>query len=234
MGAPERDPHRYPRDRFVVTYRIAQPTQHRQDLHSGGGWSSTYRLPSWLKRYVEMETDAATMRSFESELIPGLLQTEDYARRVHVVAAHLIKPDDLDRLVAARKRRQARLTDDEAPLEFSTVVSEAAFRRALGDTELGPAQLARVTELARRPNVTLHVLPYAAGLHPSMSGSFAVLTFDSGVAPPFGYQEHAVGGHLVDDQKAVQQLVDLWELLRNHALSAGESLDWLSELSGKK
>jgi uncharacterized protein DUF5753 len=61
-----------------------------------------------------------------------------------------------------------------------------------------------------------------------------VLTFDSGVAPPFGYQEHAVGGHVVDDQKAVQQLVDLWELLRNHALSVGESLDWLSELSGMK
>ncbi len=67
-----------------------------------------------------------------------------------------------------------------------------------------------------------------------MSGSFTVLTFDSGVAPPFGHQERAVGEHVVDDQKAVQQLVELWELLRNQALSAGESLDWLSELSGKK
>ena len=198
------------------------------------GWSSTYRLPSWLKRYVEMETDAATMHSFESELIPGLLQTEEYARRVHLVAAHLIKPDELDRLVAARTRRQSRLTDDEAPLDFFAVVSEAAFRRAHGDSEIGPAQLARVIELARRPNVTLHVLPYAAGLHPSMSGSFAVLTFDSEVAPPFGYQEHAIGGHVVDDQKVIRRMMDLWELLRNQALSAGDSLDWLSELSGKK
>jgi hypothetical protein len=194
------------------------------------GWSSTYRLPSWLKRYVELETDAATMRSFEGELIPGLLQTEDYARRVHVVAEHLIKPADLDRLVAARMRRQSRLTD-ETPLEVSTMVSEAAFRRALGDAEIGPQQLAHVTELARRPNITLHVLPYAAGLHASMSGSFAVLTFDPGVAPPFGYQEHAIGGHVVDDRDAVSQLVDLWELLRGQALSSEESLRWLSELT---
>lgn len=194
------------------------------------GWSSTYRLPSWLKRYVELETDAVTMRSFEGELIPGLLQTEDYARRVHLAAGDLIKPADLDRLVAARMRRQSRLTDD-TPLELSTVVSEAAFRRTLGDAKVGPQQLAHVTELARRPNITLHVLPYAAGLHASMSGSFAVLTFAPGVAPPFGYQEHAIGGHVVDDRDAVNQLVGQWELLRSQALSPDESLRWLTELA---
>lgn len=195
------------------------------------GWWATYRLPSWLQPYVGMETDAATMRSFESELIPGLLQTEDYTRRIHVVAPHLAKPEDIDKLVAARKHRQSRLTDTEAPLDFSTVVSEAAFRRTLGDAEVGPAQLAHVTELAQRPNVTLHVLPYAAGLHPSMSGSFTVLTFGSGVSPPLGYQEYAVGGHLVDDPDAVQRLADLWELLRSQALTSDESMDWLAELS---
>lgn len=194
------------------------------------GWSSTYRLPAWLKRYVELETDAVTMRSFEGELVPGLLQTEDYARRVHQVAGNLIKPTDLDRLVAARMRRQSRLTDD-TPLELSTVVSEAAFRRALADSEIGPQQLANLTEMARRPNVTLHVLPYTVGLHASMAGSFAVLTFDPGVAPPFGYQEHAIGGHIVDDRTAVSQLIDLWELLRSQALSADDSLRWLSELT---
>ena len=194
------------------------------------GWSSTYRLPAWLKRYVELETDAVTMRSFESELIPGLLQTEHYARSVHQVAGNLIKPADLDRLVAARMRRQSRLTDD-TPLQLSTVVSEAAFRRTLADAEIGPQQLAHVTEMARRPNITLHVLPYTAGLHASMAGSFAVLTFDTDVASPFGYQEHAIGGHVVDDRTAVNQLIELWELLRTQALSAHDSLQWLSELT---
>jgi hypothetical protein len=64
-----------------------------------------------------------------------------------------------------------------------------------------------------------------------MSGSFAVLTFDPGVAPPFGYQEHAIGGHVVDDRNAVSQLVGIWELLRSQALSADDTLRWLSEQS---
>lgn len=195
------------------------------------GWWATYRLPPWLHPYVGLETDAATMRSFESELIPGLLQTEDYARRLHVVASHLAKPEDIDKRVAARARRQTRLTDDEAPLDFAAIVSEAAFRRTLGDTEIGPAQLARVVELAQRPNVTVHVLPYAAGLHPSMSGSFTVLTFATGVALPVGYQEYAVGGHVVEDQDAVRRLMELWELLRRQTLDPDESLRWLSGLS---
>lgn len=107
----------------------------------------------------------------EGELIPGLLQTEGYYRRLHRVAMHMTKPEEIDKFVAARMRRQSRLTDDEAPLNFSTVVSEAAFRRALGDSEAGPAQLRHVVELAQQPNVTLHMLPFAAGLHPSMAGS---------------------------------------------------------------
>lgn len=195
------------------------------------GWWATYRLPPWLQPYVGLETDAATMRSFESELIPGLLQTEQYARHLHEVASHLAKPEDIDKRIAARAHRQARLTDDEAPLDFAAIVSEAAFRRTLGDAEIGPPQLAHVAELAQRPNVTVHVLPYAAGLHPSMSGSFTVLTFGTGVAQPVGYQEYAVGGHVVEDSDAVRRLVDLWELLRRQTFDPDESLRWLSALS---
>jgi transcriptional regulator with XRE-family HTH domain len=194
------------------------------------GWTSTYRLPSWLKRYVELETDAATLRSFESEFIPGLLQTEAYARRLHEVAGPLVKPADIDKLVAARMRRASRLTDEQAPLDYAAVVSEAAFRRALGEAEIGPAQLAHVLELARRPNVTLHVLPFTAGLHATTAGSFMLLTFDPGVAPPFGYEEHTTSGGVMDDPREIQQLAEVWELLRSQALTAEQSLTWLSEL----
>ncbi|MBV8540259.1 MAG: hypothetical protein JO063_00090 [Pseudonocardiales bacterium] len=79
---------------------------------------STYRLLSWLKHYVELETNAATMRSFESEVIHGLLQTEEYARRLHLVAGPLVKPTDIDMLVAARMRRQPRLTDVAPPFGY--------------------------------------------------------------------------------------------------------------------
>ena len=194
------------------------------------GWTSTYRLPTWLKRYVELETDAATMRSFEGEFIPGLLQTEAYARRLHEVAGPLVKPADVDKLVAARMRRASRLTDEEAPLDYAAVVSESAFRRALGEAEIGPAQLAHVLELARRPNVTLHVLPFAAGLHATTAGSFMLLTFDPDVSPPFGYEELTVAGGVMDHPREVQRLAEVWELLRSQALTAEQSLTWLSEL----
>jgi transcriptional regulator with XRE-family HTH domain len=194
------------------------------------GWTSTYRLPSWLKRYVELETDAATMRSFESEVIPGLLQTEAYARRLHEVSGPLVKPADIDKLVAARMRRASRLTDEKFPLDYAAVVSEAAFQRALGEAEIGPAQLAHVLELARRPNVTLHVLPFAAGLYAGTAGPFSLLTFDPGVAPPFGYEESTFSGGVMDEPGQIQRLAEVWELLRGQALTAEQSLTWLSEL----
>ena len=203
----------------------------RQEASQRRGWSSTYRLPAWLRTYVELEADAATMRSFEGELIPGLLQTDDYARRVHQAAGHLYGTEEIERFIAARKHRQRRLVDDEDPLTFSVVVSEAAFRRALGGSAVGPEQLAHVVKLAQQPTVTLHVLPFDGGLHASMAGSFHVLTFTEDLAPPFGYQEHAIGGHVIDDQDVVQRLVEVWELVRAQALSPDESLTWLRDLS---
>lgn len=195
------------------------------------GWWSTYRLPSWLTSYVGLESDATTMRSFEGELIPGLLQTEAYSRRIHVVAEHMAKPDEVDKLVAARLRRQQRLTDDAAPLDFAAVVSEAAFQRALGEPDVGREQIAHIVDLTERPNVAVHVLPFATGLHPSMSGSFTVLGFSSNALAAIGYQEYAVRGYLVDDQDAVSRMTAVWEDLRDRALSADESVMWLKQQS---
>jgi len=198
------------------------------------GWWSTYRLPAWMHPYVGLETDAVAMHSFDAEAIPGLLQTEQYSRRLHEVARHLVKPEEVDRLVAARAQRQARLTDESSPLALHAVVSEAAFRRALGDEHSGAAeQMAHIVEMAHRDNVTVYVLPYSAGLHPSMSGSFAVLSFDSAISSPVGYQEYIGGGHLVDEPDAVARLTDLWSLLRDQALSDGESVEWIAQLTGK-
>lgn len=195
------------------------------------GWWSTYRLPSWLLGYVGLESDASTMRSFEGELIPGLLQTEAYSRRIHVVAEHMAKAEEVEKLVAARQHRQQRLTAETAPLDLAAVVAEAAFRRAMGEPEVGREQLDHVAELAQRPNIAVHVLLDSTGLHPSMSGSFTVLGFASGALPAVGYQEYAVGGHLVDDQDAVARLSELWEVLRSRALGKEESIQWIRQQS---
>lgn len=226
----------------------ASPEQHerleelRKKARQKPGWSSTSGLPSWLKLYVDMELDAEKMSAFNGEVVNGLLQTEEYARQVHAVAAPLFSASEIELFIAARKLRQQRLVDGNDPLVLSEIVSEAAFRRMLGDPEVGPAQLAHVIEMAQRPNITLHVLPFAdprehkgsgqrrGGLHASMSGSFSVISFAGDIVAPVGYEEHAIGGHVTDARAEVKRLMELWEVLRTQALSPDESLTWLSEL----
>jgi Domain of unknown function (DUF5753) len=129
-----------------------------------------------------------------------------------------------------RMRRQARLTAPD-PLTLSVVLSEAAIRRTLALGGVGIEQLARLAATSELPNVTVRVLPFEAGVHRSMSGSFTLLNFAEGVSPPIAYQEYAVGGHLVDDQDVVQQLSDLHDQLREQALGCDESIAMISELT---
>ncbi|MGB9136185.1 MAG: helix-turn-helix transcriptional regulator [Pseudonocardiaceae bacterium] len=194
------------------------------------GWWSTYRLPAWLGDLVGLEADAVAERVVELELVPALLQTEDYARAVHVAAPHMPPGAEVDRRVAARMQRQKRLVDPD-PLTFSAVISEAALRRAAAQPNVAAGQLSRLVSDAQVPNVTLQVLPLNAGVHGSMSGSFALLDFGLEVSLDVGYQEYAAGGHLVDDQEVVRLLSDLYDSLRDQALGVDESLALIAEMA---
>ncbi len=191
------------------------------------GWWSTYRLPDWLQAYIGLEDDAVAVRDFSLELIPGLLQTEAYARAVHIGP---MPSGEVSRRVAARMQRQTRLTAPD-PLTLTTVLSEAAVSRTLAMGDVGIEALGHITAIAKQPNISVRVLPFSAGVHQSMAGSFTLLSFAPGVSPPVAYQEYAVGGHLVDDQDDVQQLSDLHDELRDQALSCDESLELISELA---
>lgn len=191
------------------------------------GWWSTYRLPEWLQGYIGLEDDAVRVRSFALEPIPGLLQTEAYARLLYTLRPRSGR--EVDRHVAARMQRQARLTAPE-PLTLSVVISEAALTRTLALGAVGIEQLRHLSVRGELPNVTVHVLPFATGVHRSMSGSFTLLDFAPGVSPPIAYQEYAVGGHLVDEQDAVQELSDLHDQLQDQALGPDESLIVISDL----
>lgn len=202
---------------------------------SARGWWSTYRLPDYLAGYVGLEADATSLRAFELELIPGLLQTEAYARAVHIAGHHMVKADEIEHRVAARIQRQARVQSTDRPLELVVVVSEAALRRtlAMGD-DIANGQLAKLASAAGLPNVSLQILPFRVGAHRSMAGSFAVLGFAPGVSPDVAYQDHAVGGHLVDDGEVVRLLSALHDELRDQALDADESLTFVSELARRQ
>ena len=190
------------------------------------GWWSTARLPEWLANYVGLETEASSVRSFELELIPGLLQTEQYAREIHALRGQ--PPDDLERRVKARLRRQERLTASD-PLRLSALISEAALARCARQPNVAAEQFRQLLGWAQRPNIEIQVLPFDAGLHSGMSGAFTVLSFPDGLLPDAGWQEYALGGHIIDDPSDVASLTTLYDELRDQALGCDESLTLLAE-----
>lgn len=135
---------------------------------------SYYRVPDWAKTFVGMEADAAEIRTYEAELVPGLLQTEAYARVVTQSANPARDPREVERLVAARVERQQRLRSVDAPLLWA-VLNEAVIRRQVGDREIMGRQLEYLVELADDPNITIQVLPFGAGAHAAMGSSFVHL-----------------------------------------------------------
>ncbi len=195
------------------------------------GWWSTYRLPKWLAGYVGLETDAVSLRCLDIEIIPGLLQTEQYMRRLYTLRAQPTGKE-IDRLVGARLQRQGRLSGPDA-LQLSAVISEGALERCARDTAVAGAQLAQLLERATWPNVELRVLPFDLGLHVG-TGPFTLLTFPDQLLADAAYQEYAVGGHIIDDASVVARLATMWDELRGQSLATDESLTMIAQLAKPK
>lgn len=201
-----------------------------EELRADGGkrgWWAQYRLPKSLQDYVGFETDAERIANFELELIPGLLQTREYARAVHQLGARTTEPADVDRHLNARMKRQERLDGDDA-LVLHAIVSESALARVRG-AEYAAEQYRHLVRMGERDNITLQVLPLSAGVHQSMSGGFALLDFPADVLLPVAYLEYAAGGQLVDDQAVAARLRLLFGDLAAMAMSPSESAKYIAE-----
>ncbi|MDX3455630.1 helix-turn-helix transcriptional regulator [Streptomyces sp. ME02-8801-2C] len=142
------------------------------------GWWQDSPHPGTLSEYIALEDAANRVRTWELSLIPGLFQTSEYARALAVSEGAGVwdDPDEIELLVEIRMRRQARL-HDEHPLEVYAIVWEAALRQLIGGPDTMRAQLERLLEVAELPNVRLQILPYRAGGHPCIPGSFTIVSF---------------------------------------------------------
>jgi transcriptional regulator with XRE-family HTH domain len=178
------------------------------------GWWQHYGdvLPAWFRAYVDLESAASLIRTFEGQYIPGLLQTDDYIRGV-VHAAHLTDTsDEVGRRVRLRMARQLLLTRDQPPRLWA-VIDEAALRRPVGGPEVMRGQLERLIEATKLATVTLQLLPFGAGAHPAMAGAFSILRFGDQELPDVVYLEHLTGASYLDKRDEVERYLDIMELL---------------------
>ena len=152
------------------------------------GWWHRYGdvLPSWFQSYLGLEASAALIRTYEVQFVPGLLQTEGYARAVVLLGHGRARPEEIDRRVALRLQRQAILDRDE-PVQLWAVVDEAVLRRPIGGTEVMRAQLEALLEATARPNVRLQIVPFTAGGHSAAGGAYTILRFPDQELPDVVY-----------------------------------------------
>lgn len=133
-------------------------------------------LPEWFEGYLGFEAEATKISTYESDLVPGLLQTEHYAAAVLSVFPLRTTPDEMERTVELRRVRQARLSGDNA-VTLDAVISEAVLHRAIGGPRVMRAQLESLINTAQAPNITLRLLPFTAAEHPGINGAFSVIEF---------------------------------------------------------
>jgi hypothetical protein len=178
---------------------------------------------------VDLEHAASSIRTYLSVLVPGLLQTKEYARAVIEAAYPNLanQPAEVDRRVELRLRRQAVLAGDE-PLKLWVVLGEAVLRRPVGGPQAMRQQLERLVEASDLPNVSLQVLPFEAGEHPAMDGDFTIVGFADPVDPDVVYLEHSVSDLYLEDVSAVRRYSLLFDALSNMALSPKESTAMLT------
>jgi len=174
-------------------------------------------LPEPYPTYISFEGEARSLLNYESLFIPGLLQTEDYARAALSRGTPTATKDEIQRLVEARMSRQAVLTR-EPPLRLWAIVDEAAFHRPVGGPEAMKKQLEYLAAAAELPHVTLQAIPYDVGAHPGMAGAFVILQFGDPGASDVVYVESGTGDLFMESETDVARFITIFEHLRALAL----------------
>jgi hypothetical protein len=185
------------------------------------GWWQSYELD--FSTYVGLEAEAVAIRRYQSTVVPGLLQTADYARAVHEAGFPIVSPKRVAELVEVRMMRQ-RLLSRQPALRFWVVLDEAVLHRLVGGPKVMSAQLDRLIEAAALPNVTVQVITYGAGAHPAMDSTFSMLDFASSV-PSVVYVEGLVGRIYLDSPRDIARYQQVFESLVTVALTPKESIE---------
>ncbi len=197
-------------------------------------WWTSYSdvLPGWFENYLGLESVCSTIRTFEIQFVHGLFQTEDYARAVTRLGLEAASPAETERRVGLRVKRQDLLTRTNPPKIWS-VMDEAVLRRPVGGAAVMRAQLRQLVQVARAPEVTLQVVPFARGGHAGASGSFTILRFDELHLPDVVYIEQLTGAVYLEQRSDVEHYLAVMDRLSTEALPPAASARFIEQVAAQ-
>ncbi|WP_329029970.1 MULTISPECIES: helix-turn-helix transcriptional regulator [unclassified Streptomyces] len=195
------------------------------------GWWQRFHdvLPDWFSMYVSLEGAASLLRMYEPHFVPGLLQTEDYARTVmRTGAIGQTRPEDIERHVALRMERQSLLTRPDAP-RLWVVMDETVLRRPVGSEEIMRAQVDKLLEATTMPNVTLQIAEFSTGHHPGTYGPFVLFRFAVPELPDMVYSEYLTGAVYFDARPEVASYLEVMDRMAAQAATAQRTKELLRD-----
>jgi transcriptional regulator with XRE-family HTH domain len=212
-------------------YGITEPTERERltALAREGkqqGWWQSYDLS--YRTYVGLEAAALVISDFQSAVIPGLLQTADYARAGHEASIPRLRPDEIERQIEAKLTRQEILIKPGGP-SFTAVLDEAALHRMTGGPKVMRGQLDKLIEISRRPNVEIQVLSFAVGAHPALESNFNILELPP-PAPGVVFVEGMIGSIYLERAEDLERYRRVFDRLRRIALSPRDSADLIAKI----
>jgi transcriptional regulator with XRE-family HTH domain len=195
------------------------------------GWWQKYGevLPSWFETYVGLEQAASVIRSYQVQFVPGLFQTDEYARSVILLGHPSVAESEMDMRANLRMERQGVLTALDAPRIWA-VIDEAALRRPVGSSAVMRGQMRRLIELAHMPNITLQIVPFKAGGHAAAGGPFSILRFSDPDIFDVAYLEQLTSAVYLDKATDVGNYLMVMDRLCAEATSPPKTVQLLEGL----
>ena len=197
------------------------------------GWWHRHRqtLKPGFDSYIGLEAAASVVRTYEAQTVPGLLQTEAYARANVLATSANVVPAEVEEKVSVRISRQDLVTRSTDPIQIVAILDEAVLRRQVGGPQAMREQIRHLITMTARPNVVIHVLPFAVGAHPGMEGPFCLLSFPEPDDPDLVYLEQATSGLVPEEPEEVRRYTLMFGTLLGKALPAGESVTFMTHIA---
>ncbi|GAA1742187.1 helix-turn-helix transcriptional regulator [Nonomuraea bangladeshensis] len=219
---------------LLTLYGVTDPGERQQLLDlakqaNAPGWWHKYGdvLPTWFEVYIGLEGAASSIRTYENQFVPGLLQTAGYARAVIELAHEKATRSELDRRVALRTMRQRRL---ESGLTLWAVIDEAVVRRTLGGPDIMRAQIAHLLDVTAERNITVQVMPFDRGGHAAAGGPFSILRFPERELPDVVYMEQLTSALYLDKPADSDHYMEVMDRLSVQAETPRETRRFLERL----